>query len=119
MSFIDGSPRSCSIAAASPTQAYVLSRESILKKGPNGRKMIKKLQATILYQVNNYLRYLTEQHIVSLQKEIDGLKKQKNFGYLFLAFLMPVLLATMINGIIDDFFPEFNIFSPSFNWIYV
>lgn len=118
MSFIDGSPRSCSIAAASPTQAYVLSREGLLEKGEDSRETMEKLQSTILYQVNNYLRYLTDRHIVSLQKEIDGLKKQKNFGFLFVAILMSVFLATIINVVIDDFFRDFNVYSLFFNWTY-
>lgn len=118
MSFIDGSPRSCSIAAASPTKAYILSRESLQKKGEKGREITEKLQATILYQVNNYLRNLTDKHIVSLQKEIDALKTQKNFGFVFVGILMSVFLATIINVIIDDFIPKFNVYSLFFNWIY-
>lgn len=118
MSFIDGSPRSCSIAAGSLTKAYVLSRERLLDKGEKGREILEKLQSTTLLQVNNYLRYLTDRHIVSLQKEIDGLKKQKNFGFLFVAILMSVFLATIINVVIDDFFRDFNVYSLFFNWTY-
>lgn len=118
MSFIDGSPRSCSIAAASPTKAYVLSRERLLDRGEKGREIIEKLQSTTLLQVNNYLRYLTDRHIVSLQKEIDGLKKQKNFGFVFVCILMSVFFATIINVVIDDYFRNFNVYSLFFNWIY-
>ncbi|NEP45378.1 MAG: cyclic nucleotide-binding domain-containing protein [Okeania sp. SIO2H7] len=118
MSFMDGSPRSCSIAAASPTKAYILSRERLQKKGEKGRETIEKLQATILYQVNNSLRYLTDRHIVSLQNEIDALKNQKNFGFVFIAILMSVFLATIINVVIDDYMPQFNVYSLFFNWIY-
>ena len=32
---------------------------------------------------------------------------------------MPVLLATMVHGVIDDFFPDFNIYSRSFTSIYL
>ena len=119
MSFADGSPRSCSVKAASAVEAYILSKQTMMEKLPNATTVLNTLLLNINNEVNNYLRYLSDRHIGTLQKQIDELKERTNFAYFLFFLLLCLFLVTMGNAVMDDFFPNVDVYSSIFNWIYL
>lgn len=80
MSFIDGSPRSCSIIASEESEIYILHKQQLIENVSDSQQIINTLGITIARQVNSYLRYLSDRHVAILQKQIDELKERTNFG---------------------------------------
>ena len=120
MSFADGSPRSCSIAAESnDVQAYILSKQKLIDSLPDASLILNTLNATINNQVSDYLRYLSDQYIGSLQEKIDILQEQNKFGIFFVNLLAILFMSAFINSVVDDFFPNLDVYSTGFNWVIV
>jgi len=118
MSFVDGSPRSCSVKAARSSRIYVLSKQNLLDRVTDAQEIISILGATINHQVNEYLRYLSDRHIVTLQKRIDELRDRNNFGYFFVALIMMLFLSTIVDVAIKEWFPDYNVYSQFFSWTF-
>jgi len=119
MSFVDGSPRSSSVKAATPVAVYVLSKQALLDRVSDPQETINILAATIIHQVNDYLRSLSDRHIMAIQKQIDELKERNRFGVFFVSTVIFLFAITILNAILDDFFPNYNVASILFNWAYL
>jgi len=119
MSFVDGSPRSCSVKAVTASQIYVLPKHKLLDRVADGREILSIFGATINHQVNEYLRYLSDRHIVTLQKRIDELRDRNNFGYFFMILIIVLFFVTMTNVAVNDFFSDYNVDSIFFNWTFL
>ncbi len=84
MSFIDDSPRSCSVEAVEDAEVYVLSKDRLLKNAKDAREIINCFNQNVARQVNDRLRYLSDRYIVSLQKQIHQLEERNYYGFLFI-----------------------------------
>jgi len=84
MSFMDGSPTSCSVKAESDAHIYILSKQKLISSVPDALKIITLMSTAITYQVNEYLRYLSDRYVIGLQQQIESLK---DFNY-FLLFIL-------------------------------
>ncbi len=84
MSFMDGSPTSCSVKAESDSHIYILSKQKLISSMPDALKIINLMSTAITYQVNEYLRYLSDRYVIGLQQQIESLK---DFSY-FLLFIL-------------------------------
>lgn len=86
----------------------------------DAKDIISLLGATINHQVNEYLRYLSDLHIVTLQKRIEELRDRNNFGYFFVTVIVMLFLATIVEAALHRFFPNFNIYSSyAFSWTFL
>ncbi|MBC6478268.1 MAG: cyclic nucleotide-binding domain-containing protein [Hormoscilla sp. GM7CHS1pb] len=119
MSFVDGSPRSSSVKAATPIAVYVLSKQALLDRVSDPQETLNILGATIIHQVNDYLRSLSDRHIMAIQKQIDELKERNRFGVFFVSTVIFLFAITILNAVLDDFFPNYNVASRLFNWAYL
>ncbi|OAB61705.1 hypothetical protein AY599_21340 [Leptolyngbya valderiana BDU 20041] len=109
MSFVDGSPRSCSIQAATPdTKIAVLSKQTFIDRVPDAFKIINGISGTITQQVSENLRLLSDRHIGTLQKQIDELQERNHFAYFLFLILLSLFIVTSVNAAIADFFPTYN-----------
>jgi CRP-like cAMP-binding protein len=84
MSFIDESPRSCSVKAETEVIAYILSKQRLIDTIPEYQQILNQLYLNINYQVNENLRSLSDRHIMTLQKQIEELEERNRSGYFLL-----------------------------------
>ncbi|MBP0000112.1 MAG: cyclic nucleotide-binding domain-containing protein [Cyanobacteria bacterium SID2] len=109
MSFIDGSPRSCSIEAATPkTQVYVLSKQKFIDSVPEAQNLINIISGAIVQQLSDRLRTLNNRYINTLQKQIDELRERNNFASFLFLILSCLFVVTIVNSAILDFLPNYN-----------
>ncbi|MDJ1170962.1 cyclic nucleotide-binding domain-containing protein [Roseofilum sp. BLCC_M154] len=119
MSFIDGSPRSCSIIAAEDSEVYILDRHKLIDTASEVSEIISTFGLTITRQVNSYLRYLSDRHVSTLQEQINELQERTNFAN-FLVFLLIVLFITaIVNSAIHQFFSESVLKTKLFSWSFL
>jgi len=85
-----------------------LPKQKLLEQVADGREIISILGAAINYQVNEYLRYLSDRHIVAMQKRIEELRDRNNFGYFFVSLIVMLFLSTIVNVGIKEWFPDYN-----------
>ena len=120
MSFADGSPRSCSIKAASDeVKVFVLSKQKLIAYVPDSIPILNILSATINNQVSDYLRYLSDQHTSTLQQKIDELQVRNAFGHFFMFLLICLSAITGLNALLKDIFSELDVYSTLFNVVYI
>lgn len=120
MSFIDESPRSCSIYAAEDSEvvSYVLSFEKIKKNSQNAEKIIRHLKDAVTIQISNNLRELNTQHIGALRDQVKTLKERNFHGALFIGLAATISITSLITQILQDFFPGYTIgATPTASWI--
>ena len=77
MAFMDGSPRSCSVKAIGEVEAYCLSKQALLERADEADDIVEQLQIMIQYQVNEYLRHLSDRHTATLYKRIQELEAEE------------------------------------------
>ena len=118
MSFVDGRPRSCSVKSKTESHIYVLAKHKLIEKVAGGQEIISILGATINYQVNQYLRFLSDRHIMTLQERIEELRDRNNFGYFFVALIVMLFLSTIVDVGIKEWFPDYNVYSQFFSWTF-
>ena len=119
MSFVDNSPRSCSVVAAEDSKAYILDKENLLKRSPEAIEVVNALTLATTRQVNSYLRYLSDRHVEKLQEQIEDLQERTDFGY-FLVFLLVLMLGmAIVNAGINEFFPPTILTSQLFSWVFL
>lgn len=119
MSFMDESPRSNSVKAGSQVEVYVLSKQALIDRVPDAQEIINILGVTIISQVNEYLRHLSDRHIITIQKHMDDIKERNRFGQFFVSTVIFLFSITILNAILDDFFPNYNVTGRLFNWTYL
>lgn len=119
MSFIDGSPRSCSIIAAEDSEMYILHKQKLIENVSESQEIINTLGITITHQVNNYLRYLSDRHVATLQKQIDELKERTNFGYFFIFLLIVMFITAIVNACIQQFLSDSILTTKFFSWSFL
>ena len=120
MSFADGSPRSCSIKAASEeVKVFVLSKQKLIAYVPDSIPILNILSSTINNQVSDYLRYLSNQHTSTLQQKIDELQVRNAFGHFFMFLLICLSAITGVNALLKDLFPDVDVYSTLFNVVYI
>ena len=119
MSFIDGSPRSCTITAAEDSTLYILNKQKLLDNVLEAQKIINKMATTITHQVNSYLRYLSDNHIATLQAQINELKERTNFGYFFIFLLIIMFITAIVNVCIKEFFSDSVLMTNFFSWSFL
>ena len=116
MSFVDGSPRSCSIKAEIESTVYILSKQQLVDGVRNSSDIISQLSLAINQQVNEYLRYLSDRHIISLQSHIDELKERNRFGTFLLLVLASLFSIMFLAAFSNEFLPTGTATSQVFNW---
>ncbi|MGB0561670.1 MAG: cyclic nucleotide-binding domain-containing protein [Spirulinaceae cyanobacterium] len=119
MSFVDGSPRSCSVIAAEESELYVLDREQLLGQTPMAHEIINKLTLMTTRQVNSYLRYLSDRHAAELQSQINSLKERNDFGNFFIFLLILLFTTAVVNALVQQFFSESLWTSNAFGWFFL
>jgi len=119
MSFVDGSPRSCSIVAAEDTEVYVLSKPKLLENAPEANEIVRILTTTTTRQVNNYLRYLSDRHVEALQAQINELRERTNFGYFFVFLTILLFMTALVNACLNVLFPGAWLKEQWFSWLYL
>ncbi|MEO1619982.1 MAG: cyclic nucleotide-binding domain-containing protein [Cyanobacteria bacterium J06632_3] len=77
MSFMDGSPRSCSVQAMNDVEAYCLSKQMLLDSADEAEAIVDHLQIMIQHQVNEHLRHLSDRHTATLYKRIQELEAEE------------------------------------------
>ncbi|MGK7929695.1 MAG: cyclic nucleotide-binding domain-containing protein [Spirulina sp.] len=102
MSFIDGSPRSCSVEAISDTEVYVLSQEKFLKNAKDAGEIINTFNQNIARQVNDRLRYLSDRYITSLQQQVQQLQERNYYGLVFIGIAALLSLVSMTYTVLDE-----------------
>ncbi|MBP0000113.1 MAG: cyclic nucleotide-binding domain-containing protein [Cyanobacteria bacterium SID2] len=109
MSFVDGSPRSCSIEAATPnTKVGVLPKQKFIDGAPDAFEIMSSIGGAITQQVSDHLRTLSDRHIGTLQKQINELQERNHFASFLFLILLCLFLVTSVNAAIADFFPDYN-----------
>jgi len=119
MSFLDGSPRSCTIKAEVDSETYILSKQKLLDKVVGSDEIVSLLRATIEYQISSYLRYLSDRHIATLQARINELEERNRFGAFVLILLAGLFLGTFLTAFLNEFWPTNFATSLFFNWFYL
>lgn len=119
MSFIEGSPRSCSVRARNELTVYILEKEKLFIDRDCGINILSKMTAAINRQVINNLKYLDDSHASLLQKKIDDLEQRHQFASFLFLMVSCLFLIALVRAITDDFFPDYNLFSSvMMTWIY-
>lgn len=122
MSFIDNSPRSCSIYVAENSEvvAYVLSFEKLKEKSQRALEIEQTLRQQVTIQISNHLRDLNSQHIGALKQQVKQLEEKNYYGLVFIGFAA-MLGATSVTGkVFKEFFPEYVLGSdPIVSWVFV
>ncbi|MGK7926844.1 MAG: cyclic nucleotide-binding domain-containing protein [Spirulina sp.] len=113
MSFIDDSPRSCSVEAMEDTEVYVLFKDRLLKKAADAGEIINCFNQNVARQVNDRLRYLSDRYIVSLQKQIHRLEERNYYGSFFIFTGIYTGLMSLSQVVLSEVFPnyQFNLMS--------
>ncbi len=119
MSFVDSSPRSCSVKAETEVVALLLSRQKLIDNIPQHQDILNIFNETINYQINEHLRTLTDHHILALQQQIEDLKEREKLShFLFLlifGFFTAIAFAEFLKVVPDNSAAE----STFFHWIYL
>jgi len=122
MSFIDDSPRSCSIYAAdgSDVVAYVLSFSKLQEKSQHAKEIEQALRQQVTVQISNHLRDLNSQHVGALKDQIKQLKEKNYSGVVFIGFALMLGFTSLIAKMVTELFPDYVIgTSPIVSWIFV
>ncbi len=122
MSFIDDSPRSCSIYAAADSEvlAYVLSFDDLAKKSEHASEIEAAIRHQVTVQIGNHLRDFNTQHIGALKDQINQLKERNFYGFLFIGLAAIISLTSLVNQVIKEVFPGYTIgATPTASWVFV
>lgn len=122
MSFVDNSPRSCSIYAAESSEvvAYVFSFDKMKEKSKRAKEIELALRHQVTVQISNHLRELNSQHIGALKKQVKQLEEKNYYGIIFIGFAAMVAATSVIGKVFTDFFHDYVLGTdPIASWVFV
>lgn len=118
MAFLDGSPRSATARATRACELLELDHDRLLASAA-GRAIVDRLAARIARSGAERLKLTNRNYVASLERQIETLRLQHEFGQFFVYMLACYAIGTLINVLLHSHLQDVDIYARTFSWSYL
>lgn len=115
LTLLDGAPRSASARVTEDGDAFVLDTVRL----HNNLMLLSRLSNNITLASTDKLRQTNIEHVRSLERELDIIRLQNEFGHFFIYSVGLLAIGMIVNYSLNTYFPSFDIYSDLFGWGYL
>lgn len=114
LALLDGAPRSASAKVVEAGEALVLHT----KRLPHNMTLLSRLIANITLAGTNKLRQSNTEHVRSLERELQTVRTQNEFGHFFIYGIGLLAVGTILNYLLNHYL-TIDVYSDAFGWGYL
>lgn len=119
LAFLDNSPRTATIKCTEPVKLVEISINKLKKFKEIGEEVIQKIKFNISFYIVDKFRTLDSTYVESMQNALNAVKKQVEFGEVFVNIIVAFCISIFLNKIILTYWPNINVHSAAFSWPYL
>lgn len=115
LTLLDGAPRSASAKVTKSGEILVLNTKNL----PNNMTLLSHLINNITLASTDKLRQTNAEHVRSLERELQIVRTQNEFGHFFVYGLGLLAFSTIFNYLLSNYLKSIDIYSDAFGWGYL